>query len=249
MNVLQCTGRHLSPHSPLPLINWPVHRTFPGLRHCIYPYPPKNSLFFFSFPRILFFLSFFAIFFPNRSFFSGSLLSQYIGVHFFFLPLPYPSFFRFLCSCSFLFYFLRVIAFGSVGVKRGEERVEWMKGVEQKKKGTKGYIWWPDAILHSLPHGYSSDLFFYRKYKVPSLSAPEPKAEMIFQVICTPKIFFCSLFYCSFFFFFSCVTYCLKNLMTICITAAPCHAELGKGLDFLWVKDFTQFRRRGKSKI
>lgn len=32
---------------------------------------------------------------------------------------------------------------------------------------------------------------------------------------------------------FFCVTYCLKNLMTICITAAPCHAELSKGLDFL----------------
>lgn len=106
------------PFSP-PLINWPVHRTFPGLRHCIYPYPPKNSLIFFSFPRILF-LSFFAIFFPNRSFFSGSLLSQYIGVHFFFYPSLTPRFFVF-----FMLMFLFILFFTSdcFRVCRGKTRV------------------------------------------------------------------------------------------------------------------------------
>lgn len=118
-----------------PLINWPVHRTFPGLRHCIYPYPPKNSLIFFFFPKNTFFVIFCYIFSQSFVLFRKPFKPIYRS-SFFFSTLPLPLVFSFfLCSCSFLFYFLRVIAFGSVGVKRGwEERVEWMKGVEQKKK-------------------------------------------------------------------------------------------------------------------
>lgn len=125
MNVLQCTGRHLSPLLPPPFdkLTRPSHVSRPSSLYI--PLSSKKFPHFFFFPKNTFFVIFCYIFSQSFVLFRKPFKPIYRS-SFFFLPFPYPSFFRFfLCSCSFLFYFLRVIAFGSVGVKRGwEERVE-----------------------------------------------------------------------------------------------------------------------------
>lgn len=138
MHVLKWTSCSVQvdifpPFSPFDKLTRPSHVSRPSSLYI--PLSSKKFSHFFFFPKNTFFVIFYYIFSQSFVLFRKPFKPIYRSSFFFSLPLPYPSFFRFLCTCSFLFYFLRVIAFGSVGVKRrGRGRVEWMKGVEQKNK-------------------------------------------------------------------------------------------------------------------